>query len=206
MSENKIEVEVNAQTVVISNESVGQSAQDQEDLTAFATPMENVEDAEVVSDAEHEGDSTQLERPIRTAPSLAEEGVSMTGSDEKDEKDEKKSTSREVTKDLHKRLLEVAANHAKLVGGLETKDQKGFVQFLNPKTGHKLYVSKGGKSPRIDCSIEADAMGEIAQPFQGENGRIRSSILADEKSLKEALDTLALFDEKIPAPRRNAAK
>lgn len=200
MSENKIEVNVNAQTVVISNESVGQSTQDQEDLTAFAASTENVEDAEVVSVAENEGDAGQLERPIRTAPSLTEEGASPN------ESDAKKAASREVTKDLHKRLLEVAATHAKLVGGLETKDQKGFVQFLNPKTGHKLYVSKGGKSPRIDCSIEANAMGEIAQPFQGENGRIRSSIIADEKSLKEALDTLALFDEKIPAPRRNATK
>lgn len=87
--------------------------------------------------------------------------------------------------------------------GLVQKDQKGFFQFANATTGHKLYVAKQGKQvTRIDTTLPMDVLGGISYGLEKPNGRIVCHVEASVEACSLALDALASYGEKIPAPKR----
>lgn len=89
--------------------------------------------------------------------------------------------------------------------GLQVKEQKGFFQFINATTGHKLYVAKQGRSvTRIDTTLPMSALPGISLKLEKPNGRIACHVQADVDAAQLALDTLATYGEKIPAPKRQA--
>lgn len=89
--------------------------------------------------------------------------------------------------------------------GLSSKDQKGYFQFWNATTGHKLYVAKQGRAvTRIDTTLPQDQLGGIAYDLEKPNGRIVCHVQATQDAVTKALDLLASFGEKIPAPKRPA--
>lgn len=104
----------------------------------------------------------------------------------------------------HLAFVAAAQAHAEALG-LQSKDQKGFFQFFNGTTGHKLYVAKQTKGvTRIDTTLPMDQLGAIALPLDKPNGRIQCHVLATQEAVSTALDLLASYGEKIPSPRKAA--
>ncbi len=91
--------------------------------------------------------------------------------------------------------------HAKALG-LETKDQKSFFQVSNATTSHKLYVAKQDRGvKRIDTTLPMSALGALAYDLSKPNGRIACHVVATPEAVTQALDILASFGDKIPAPK-----
>ena len=86
--------------------------------------------------------------------------------------------------------------------GLSVKEQKGYFQFKNIATGHRLVVAKQGKAvTRIDTTLEV-----LGQPGTRElevpNGRITCHINADLDTVMRYMEVLATSDAKLRAPAR----
>lgn len=88
--------------------------------------------------------------------------------------------------------------------GLSIKEQKGFIQFMNQTTGHKLYLAKGGREvKRVDTTLPKDQLEGLWLPLENDNGRITCHIEPTVDAVALALEVLAKFDGKIPAPKRS---
>lgn len=88
--------------------------------------------------------------------------------------------------------------------GLSVKEQKGYFQFKNPSTGHRLVVAKQGKAvTRIDTTLEV-----LGQPgtrdLEAPNGRITCHIDADLDTVMHYLGILAHGQDKLRPPMRKA--
>lgn len=100
--------------------------------------------------------------------------------------------------------------HAKALG-LGVKEQKSFFQFW-AASGHKLYVEKALKKNvgRVDTSLPRSALvvngKDISLPLSKPNGRIACHVDPSVESVKQALEVLAAYSDKIPAPKKPAAK
>jgi hypothetical protein len=91
--------------------------------------------------------------------------------------------------------------------GLSTKDQKSFFQVFNATTSHKLYVAKQDRGvKRIDTTLPMSALGSIAYDLEKPNGRIACHVLPTAEAVTEALNVLATFGDKIPAPKSSGSK
>lgn len=90
--------------------------------------------------------------------------------------------------------------------GLSMKDQKGFLQFFNATTGHKLYVAKQAKEVgRIDTTLPESVLPEGSTlPLEKPNGKISCHVRPEQDLVSSALDVLASYDQKIRAPERKA--
>lgn len=86
--------------------------------------------------------------------------------------------------------------------GLSVKEQKGYFQFSNPATGHRMVVAKQGKAvTRIDTTLEV--LGEEGTyPLSAPNGRIVCHIEANPEIVARYLQRLATSTDKIRAPKR----
>lgn len=111
---------------------------------------------------------------------------------------ETKSPAKE--KSVHKSFLAAAQAHATALG-FAVEDQKAFLKIVNGETGHKIYVSKGGKEVTIETTLPSDVLGDLGQPYDGTNGRIKSNVNSKLEDLAGALDVLKNFDGKLPPPR-----
>lgn len=86
--------------------------------------------------------------------------------------------------------------------GLSVKEQKGYFQFKNLATGHRMVVAKQGKAvTRIDTTLEVlgqDGTYALEVP----NGRIACHIDANPDTVAFYLEMLATGSEKLRAPKR----
>lgn len=106
-------------------------------------------------------------------------------------------------------FMAAVSAHAKALG-LDVKEQKHFFQIF-AGTGHKLYVAKDKKSVnRVDTTLPRTALvvngRDISLPLDTPNGRIACHIDPTVESVLTALDVMANFKDKIPAPRKGAPK
>ncbi len=86
--------------------------------------------------------------------------------------------------------------------GLSHKEQKGYYQFSNPTTKHRLVIAKQGKAvTRIDTTLDV-AGQEGTLPLEKENGRIACHVVADPQVVLGFLEAMALGDAPIRAPKR----
>jgi hypothetical protein len=111
------------------------------------------------------------------------------------------STSKESKEKAHVAFLEAARAAANALG-FATHDQKGWLKVENLTTGHKLYVARGGKSVKIETTIPTDVLGEYGTAHAGGNGKIASNVVSTVEALNQALEILAMYDAKLPPPRR----
>ena len=83
----------------------------------------------------------------------------------------------------------LAAHAAAL--GLQVQEQKGFTKFMNPETGHKLYVAKQGRTvKRVDTTLPI--LGEDGTyPLDKPNGKIECHVVAELDKVTEVLTKLA---------------
>lgn len=86
--------------------------------------------------------------------------------------------------------------------GLAVKEQKGYFQFKNLATGHRMVVAKQGKAvTRIDTTLEV--LGQDGTyPLDAPNGRIACHIEANPDVVAFYLEMLATGDAKLRAPKR----
>lgn len=96
--------------------------------------------------------------------------------------------------------------HAEVLG-LTVKPQKGFIQFVNAATGHKLYIAKQAKEVgRVDTTLPMDALpAGTTYDLKAPNGRIACHVNPELETVSQALDILSKFDGKIRAPERKKA-
>lgn len=100
--------------------------------------------------------------------------------------------------------------HARALG-LSVKEQKSFFQF-SASSGHKLYVEKAAKKDitRVDTSLPRTALvlngKDLSLPLSKPNGRIACHVDPSIESVKQALEVLASYGDKIPAPKKPVAK
>jgi hypothetical protein len=86
--------------------------------------------------------------------------------------------------------------------GLSVKEQKGYFQFKNLATGHRMVVAKQGKAvTRIDTTLEVLGQ-EGTYALDVPNGRIACHIEAVPETVAFYLEMLASGDEKLRAPKR----
>lgn len=86
--------------------------------------------------------------------------------------------------------------------GLSVKEQKGYFQFKNSTTGHRMVVAKQGKAvTRIDTTLEVLGQ-EGTYPLEAPNGRIACHIEANPDVVAHYLEMLATGTEKLRAPKR----
>lgn len=96
--------------------------------------------------------------------------------------------------------------HARSLG-LNVKEQTSYFQFV-ATTGHKIYVEKSLKKgvTRVDTSLPRTALivngRDISLPLSKSNGRISCHIDPSVESVKQALEVLASYGDKIPAPKK----
>jgi len=100
--------------------------------------------------------------------------------------------------------------HAALLG-VSVKEQKGFFQYSSAVNGHKLYVAKQGKGvSRVDTTLPRTALTvngrDISLPLSKPNGRVTCHIDPSVESVNAALEVLASFSDKIPAPKKPSVK
>lgn len=91
--------------------------------------------------------------------------------------------------------------------GLQVKEQKGFFQFANAPTGHRLYVAKQGRSvTRVDTTLPRAALTvngrDISISLSKPNGRIACHVDPTIESVTSALDVLATWTAKIEPPKK----
>jgi hypothetical protein len=104
----------------------------------------------------------------------------------------------------HLAFIAAVKAHAETLG-LGYKDQKGFAQFFNAESGHKIYVAKQGKAiTRIDTTLPVlgqTGTYELVAPV----GRITCHIDPDMNVVEGFLAMLAdNATGKIPAPKKAA--
>lgn len=86
--------------------------------------------------------------------------------------------------------------------GLSVKEQKGYFQFKNLATGHRMVVAKQGKAvTRIDTTLEVLGQ-EGTYALEVPNGRIACHIEANPDVVAHYLEMLATGTEKLRAPKR----
>lgn len=86
--------------------------------------------------------------------------------------------------------------------GLSIKEQKGYVQFKNLTTGHRMVVAKQGKAvTRIDTTLEVLGQ-EGTRELDAPNGRITCHIDPNPDTVAHYLAMLAESGEKLRAPKR----
>ena len=102
----------------------------------------------------------------------------------------------------YKAFVSACQNYAEMLG-LSVKEQKGYFQFSNPATKHRIVVAKQGKAvTRIDTTLEV--LGQDGTlPLEKANGRIACHLAADLATLEHYLSMLASGAEKIRAPKRS---
>jgi pantoate kinase len=150
--------------------------------------MENISNETVTENTETE--MQQIEQEIE-----AEDELSADSESAPNEVQAKPTPAYEA-------FLEALKSHAAALG-LSQKDQKGFFQFANAATGHKLYIAKQSKGvTRIDTTLPLAVLGEVAYDLEKPNGRISCHVQPTVEAVSMALDTLASYSEKIPAPKR----
>jgi hypothetical protein len=80
--------------------------------------------------------------------------------------------------------------HAQALG-LAIIEQKGYTQFKNLETGHKLYVAKGDRAvKRVDTTLPIlgqDGTYDVAKP----NGKINCHVVVDLETVTKVLTQLA---------------
>ncbi len=104
----------------------------------------------------------------------------------------------------HLAFVAAAQAHAQALG-LAMKDQKGFFQISNAVTGNKLYIAKQGKAvTRIDTTLPVEKLEGIALPLDKPNGRITCHVQPTLEAVTLAIDLLATYEGKIPAPKKAA--
>lgn len=91
-------------------------------------------------------------------------------------------------------LLQALEAHAQTLGVLTVKPQTSFVQFLEPTTGHKVYVSRTsreGTPVRVETTLPlvGHLPGATAPPK--ENGKIEAVLSPDVETCIRVLDLLA---------------
>lgn len=86
--------------------------------------------------------------------------------------------------------------------GLSVKEQKGYYQFKNLVTGHRMVVAKQGKVvTRVDTTLPVLGQ-EGTYALDMPNGRIECHIDANPDTVAHYLEVLATSGEKIRAPKR----
>jgi hypothetical protein len=82
------------------------------------------------------------------------------------------------------------AAHAQALG-LQVTDQVGFMKFMNPTTGHKLYIAKQGRAvKRVDTTLPI--LGQDGTyPLDKPNGRIECHVVAELEKVTKVLSQLA---------------
>lgn len=80
--------------------------------------------------------------------------------------------------------------HAQALG-LQVTEQVGFTKFVNPETGHKLYVAKQGRAvKRVDTTLPI--LGQDGTyPLDKPNGKIECHVVAELEKVTEVLTQLA---------------
>lgn len=81
--------------------------------------------------------------------------------------------------------------------------QKGFVQYHNTVTGHKLYIAKQARAvTRIDTTLQLVGVLDGAHPLSAPNGKIACQIEATQDNAVEAIRLLMTMDEKVRPAKR----
>ena len=192
----------------VNDEALRQATEDAAYEEAFAAELE------AESRAIDQGTSTEDEAVANLMATIDahDEGVILGTQAEMlpDVKPTKTKTVEPKGPPAYEAFVAAVGAHAKALG-LSVKEQKSFFQFWAP-SGHKLYIEKALKKgvSRIDTSLPRTALvvngKDISLPLSKPNGRIACHVDPSIESVKQALEVLATFESKIPAPKKPATK
>ena len=159
---------------------------------------------------------TEVERALDVEDRENEEEDELAAST--DEAADKQDAASETTKDVKPKgplayaaFMMAVENHAKALG-LNIKEQSSFFQVSATTSGHKLYIEKAVKKPiaRIDTTLPRSVLTvngrDLSIPLSKPNGRIVCHIDPTVESVVQAMAVLASYGDKLPAPKKPAAK
>ncbi len=190
MSNTKNDSNTTDETTNQENEMIENEDQSEQELDEEETDDES-ETMEADSDSDDE-ESEDGEEEVLSADPVEGEAV--------EEKAKKPAAPKGPP--AHEAFIAAIKAHASALG-LGYKDQKGFAQFFNAETGHKLYVAKQGRAvTRVETTLPILGQ-EGTHKLEKPNGKITCTIDPDLALIEGVL--LQLADSavgKIRAPLR----